>query len=344
MRKDSSESTFVTIFSVNDILSLYTAFRDIISPSHDVFKPEFGRYHLYIAYACPWANRCLAVLKIKGLSDCIGVSIVHPTWQRSRPNNVDDHHCGWKFDVCDDQPLTSATGHGVFAPSGCTRDYVNGVAFVRDLYELTGSPGSKFTVPILWDKSQNTIVNNESSEIIRMLTIAFDEWATGPLATLDLYPLDLRSEIDTVNEWIYPGINDGVYRCGFAKTQAAYDEAIGNLVDALDRLEDLLSHSRYLVGNRFTEADLRLFMTLVRFDEVYVVYFKCNVKRIVDYPNIRQYCRDVYQFHGVADSINMEHIKMHYFTSHPILNAYSIIPKGPNALADMLLPHNRHDF
>lgn len=178
---------------------------------------------------------------------------------------------------------------------------------------MSNDANKKFTVPILWDKKTSAIVNNESSEIVRMLTKEFDEWATGSLATLDLYPSHLRSEIDAVNDWIYPGINDGVYRCGFAKTQAAYDEAIASLCTSLNRLEELLGRSRFVVGNTFTEADLRLFMTLVRFDEVYVVYFKCNVKRIVDYPNIRNYCRDVYQIPGIASSINMDHIKIHYF-------------------------------
>ena len=167
---------------------------------------------------------------------------------------------------------------------------------------------------MLWDKKTNTIVNNESSEIVRMFTQAFDEWATGPNKALDLYPEALRAQIDAVNDWVYPGINDGVYKSGFAKSQAAYDEAVTTLFESLDRVEEILSQSRYLVGNALTEADIRLFMTLVRFDEVYVVYFKCNVKRIADYPHMRNYLRDIYQTPGVRECISIEHIQTHYYT------------------------------
>ena len=191
------------------------------------------------------------------------------------------------------------------------------------------------------------IVNNESSEIIRMLTKEFDEYATGPSKDLDLYPVDLRDEIDSFNEWIYPGINDGVYRCGFAKTQKAYEFAVNSLFSSLDRLEESLSHSRFLCGSttpdgsRLTEADIRVFMTLARFDEVYVVYFKTNKRRLIDYPNIRNYMRDMYQYQDcvIGNTINMDSIKAHYYTSHKTLNPYAIIPVGPepSALSDMLV-------
>ncbi len=203
---------------------------------------------------------------------------------------------------------------GKFSPAGCTPDVINGCKTIRELYELSGDTLGKYSVPVLWDTHTSRIVNNESSEIIRMLTREFDEWATGDFKSHDFYPEPLRAEIDEVNAWVYPGINDGVYKCGFAKTQLAYDEAAAELAAALDRLELLLSSQRYLVKGGLTEADIRLFMTLVRFDEVYVVYFKCNSKTISEYFNIRNYCRDLYQLPGMADAINMEHIKMHYFT------------------------------
>lgn len=292
-----------------------SAFREIISKDHPVFKPEAGRYHLYISYACPWANRCLTMLHLKGLQDIITWNSVHPTWQKTKPNDPEDKHYGWAFFNSEtDSPLVNPTGHGSFSPSGCLPDPNNGVKFVRDLYELSNDVIKKFSVPVLWDKELKTIVNNESSEIIRMFNSSFQDFAKGSFAHHDFYPEPLHKEIDELNEWVYRGINDGVYKCGFAKTQAAYDEAIAELYQALDRVEDLLSKQRFLIENTLTEADLRLFMTLVRFDEVYVVYFKCNVKRIADYPNIREYLRDLYQLPGVADTISMEHIKMHYYT------------------------------
>ena len=288
------------------------AFRNIISSENATYKPEFNRYHLYISLACPWANRCYAALKMKGLEKCIGVSIVHPTWQHTRPNDPSDGHSGWVFNT---GSLSSPTGMGKFLVKNCTTDPINNALTIRDIYNLSdGGVSTKFSVPVLWDKKTNTIVNNESSEIVRMFTSAFDQWAEGAYATYDLYPEPLRAKIDEVNDWVYPGINNGVYRCGFAQSQAAYDEAVTQLYGALDRLEAILQKQRYVVGNTYTEADLRLFMTLVRFDEVYVVYFKCNVRRIADYPCIRQYCRDLYQSFNIGQAIDMDHIKTHYFT------------------------------
>jgi putative glutathione S-transferase len=219
--------------------------------------------------------------------------------------------------------------------AGCTADPNIGAKFIRDLYEASEDTNHKYTVPVLWDKRTNRIVNNESSEIIRMFTKVqyaflplvsmvvrtyllvpqeFNQWATGPMAELDLYPEAIHDKIKAVNDWVYPNINDGVYRCGFAKSQEAYDEAVNSLFEALERADLILSCSRYLVGDSLTEADIRLFMTLVRFDEVYVVYFKCNVKSIMDYPNLRNYCRDIYQLPGMAECISMQHIKTHYYT------------------------------
>ena len=204
-------------------------FRDIISANHPMYQPEIGRYHLIISYACPWANRCLTVLRIKGLDDCIGVSVVHPTWQRTKPEIDDDLHCGWVFvNSADDPPLASSTGFGSFSTKDCVPNTVNEAKTVREFYEMCtpiDAPApKKFTVPILYDKKTKTIVNNESSEIIRILNKEFDMFATGPFASLDLLPDDKRIMIDELNTWIYSSINDGVYKSGFAKSQYAYDE------------------------------------------------------------------------------------------------------------------------
>jgi glutathionyl-hydroquinone reductase len=294
------------------------------------FEPEAGRYHLYVSLACPWANRCVAAMRLKGLEDTIGLSITHPTWKRTRPDKKDpeDHHTGWFFASPEDPPVSNSQGMGSFDCSGCIPDTVNGVKFVRDLYELAQDTSGKYTVPVLWDKKEKTIVNNESSEILRMFNSAFNDFAKNP--ELDLYPEELRGEIDALNEWIYPNINNGVYRCGFATTQEAYNIAFNDLFSALDKVEELLSKRRYIAGgDTITEADIRLFMTLIRFDPVYVVYFKTDKKAIREYPNISEYVKDIYSTPGIKESISIDHIKKHYFTSHPKLNAYAIIPGGP---------------
>jgi putative glutathione S-transferase len=314
-----------------------TTFRDTISQDHEKFKPESGRYHLYISYACPWAHRTLITLTLKGLKDHIGVSVVHPTFEKTKPD-IDDH-IGWVFKSESDPPVIPASGHGSIDCKGCIPDTINNTRNIRELYDLAGGTSSRYTVPILWDKKEKTIVNNESSEIIRIFNSAFNEIAGNK--ELDLYPENLRSEIDKINEWVYPNINNGVYRCGFAQRQEPYDIAFKELFDALDKLEEILSSKRYLLGDQLTEADIRLWVTLIRFDEVYVVYFKCNRSRIVDFPNILNYCRDVYQIPGVASTVNMDHIKNHYFTSHKELNSYSIVPGGNNFLRELNKPHNR---
>jgi len=321
-----------------------STFRNTISSEPDAKYPAVtGRYHLYVANACPWAHRCLIVRAMKGLQDVISVSITHPTWQRTRPDDPDDAHCGWVFRGPEDAPLSNPTGHGSFSCVGCVPDIVNGFSTVRQLYDKAGFTGSKFTVPVLWDKETGTIVNNESSEIIRILNgPAFDGLARNN--DLDLYPDELRATIDEVNDWVYHDVNNGVYKCGFAKSQEAYDGACTALFAALDRLEELLASQRFLAGDQFTEADVRAFVTLLRFDEVYVVYFKTNKAQIRDYPNLRNYVREVYQLPGVAETVNMDHIKMHYFTSHAVLNAFAVIPSGPNVLEDLSLPHDRTRF
>ena len=221
---------------------------------------------------------------------------------------------------------------------GSTGDTLNGLPILRDVY-LTSNPQFKgaVTVPVLWDKESSRIVNNESAEIIRMLNSEFQEFATNP--GIDLYPESKRGQIDELNDWIYPNINNGVYRCGFAKTQQAYSKAFTTLFDSLDRLEKILASSRYLTGNDLTEADVRLFTTLVRFDSVYVTHFKTNLRRIVDYPNIWGFTRDVYQLLGVAETVNMAHIKSHYFESHTHIKPFGIVPDGP--LLNFDDPHGR---
>lgn len=319
------------------------------------FPAQAGRYHLYLAYACPWAHRTLMARAIKGLEGVISTSFVHPTWQRSRPDNPDDLHAGWTFVSAD----AAAAGDGT-TPSSILTNYegrsgplpalysnnhpdpFGNAKFVRDIYERAskdGYTGGVYSVPILWDTVKNTIVSNESSEILRMLNSEFNAFSKYP--ELDLYAEDFRSEIDAVNEWVYPSINNGVYRCGFAKTQEAYDEAIVVLTNGFDRVDSLLQKQRYIAGDRFTEADIRLFVTLLRFDEVYVVYFKCNTRSVEQSDAILNYCREIYQMHGVKETVDMKQIKAHYYTSHPNLNYYSIIPKGRDFCQLLEQPHNR---
>lgn len=276
------------------------------------FAAEAGRYHLYVSYACPWAHRALIFRKLKGLEDLISVCAVHP-------DMLDD---GWTFETDD---------------HGATGDTLYGLPFARDIYRKA-DPGvsGRVTVPILWDKSGETIVSNESSEIIRMFNAAFNA-VTGNSA--DYWPEALRDEIEQVNARIYDTFNNGVYRCGFATTQAAYDAAVDPLFDTLDWLEDRLAKKRYLMGAQITEADWRLFPTLVRFDPVYHLHFKCNRKRIIDYPNLWAYTRELYQWPGVAETVNFNHIIRHYHFSHETINPHRIIPTNP--VLDWMAPHAR---
>ncbi len=278
------------------------------------FKAEPGRYHLYVALACPWAHRTLIFRKLKKLEDAISLSIVAPLMLGD----------GWTFDESD----------------GSTGDPVNGQRTLAGVYLMTDPQFTgRVTVPVLWDKEKRTIVNNESSEIIRMFNSAFDA-VTG--ATDDFYPPALRGEVDRINALVYPAINNGVYRAGFATTQDAYEEAYRTLFDALDTIEQRLSGQRYLVGNSLTEADWRLFTTLVRFDAVYYSHFKCNKRRIGDYPNLSQYLRDLYQTPGVAATVSLDHIKRHYYGSHRNINPTGIVPVGPEL--DFMAAHDRRKF
>ncbi|RCW83172.1 glutathione S-transferase family protein [Phyllobacterium bourgognense] len=278
------------------------------------FKAEPGRYHLYVSYACPWAHRTLIFRTLKQLQDVISVSVV-------------DHYMG-------------AEGWTFYEKDGATPDHLFGSRRLHEVYTRADPNYSgRVTVPVLWDKQQNTIVSNESSEIIRMFNSAFDDFGD---ASLDFYPEALRSEIDDINALVYPNINNGVYRAGFATTQEAYDEAFAQLFNALDHVEERLSRQRYLVGNRLTEADWRLFTTLLRFDPVYVGHFKCNRQRIADYPNLSNYTRELYQVQGVAPTVNLKHIKAHYYGSHKTINPSGIIPVGPEI--DYAAPHDRDRF
>ncbi len=271
------------------------------------FKAEAGRYHLYVSHACPWAHRTMIYRKLKGLEDAISVTVVDPLM-------LDE---GWEIAAGDDPVNGARAMHQVYAKAG--PDY-------------TG----RCSVPVLWDKEKETIVCNESSEIIRMLNSAFD--AIGD-ASLDFYPEPLRAAIDETNELTYESINNGVYKTGFATTQEAYEDAFDALFAALDKIEARLATQRYLVGDRITEADWRLFPTLVRFDPVYVGHFKCNLRRIFDYPNLWNYTLELYQVPGVAETVHLDHIKTHYYASHRNVNPTGVVPKGP--AIDYTVPHDR---
>lgn len=280
------------------------------------------------------------VRTLKGLEDIISVTIVHPTWQKTRPE-LDDH-AGWVFADENGKELVNKDGRGGPFPAiypGLEPDPIGNAKSIREVYERANDTDGKYSVPVLWDKKLNTIVSNESSEIIRMLNSEFNTYATNP--ELDLYPKDLQRSIDEVNAWVYPSINNGVYRCGFAKSQDAYDEAITQMSQAFDAVDSILQKQRYIAGDRFTEADVRLFVTLLRFDEVYIVYFKTNTRSVTYTPAVLNYCREIYQMPGVAETVNMNQIKIHYFTSHPYLNHFSIIPKGADFVKLLELPHDR---
>ena len=278
------------------------------------FPAEAGRYHLYVSLACPWAHRTVIFRKLKRLEEVIGLSVVA-------------HHMGekgWTFDENE----------------GSSGDPVNGASTLADIY-LIADPrfSGRVTVPVLWDKERRTIVNNESADIIRMLNSAFDAHTS---AHDDYYPQGLRGEIDAVNALVYETVNNGVYRAGFATRQDAYEEAFTRLFETLDELERRLSRQRYLAGHALTEADWRLFTTLVRFDAVYHGHFKCNRRRIVDYGHLWNYLRDLYQTPGIAETVNFDHIKLHYYASHPQINPTRIVPLGPDI--DFTVPHDRERF
>lgn len=275
------------------------------------FQAEAGRYHLYVSLACPWAHRTLIFRALKGLEDMISVSVVNPLMR--------EH--GWTFDP----------------DAGVVADPLNNADYMHQIYTANDPNYSgRVTVPVLWDKKQARIVNNESAEIIRMLNTAFDGIGAKPG---DYYPQALRTQIDEINAQVYDRINNGVYKAGFATTTEAYEQAFWPLFDMLDELEHRLSNQRYLLGSTLTEADWRLFTTLIRFDPVYHGHFKCNLRQIADYPHLSAYVRELYQWPGVAATVNMQHIKDHYYRSHATINPTGIVPAGP--LLDLDRPHGR---
>ena len=288
-------------------------FRDWVSADGSTRYPaEAGRYHLYVSLACPWAHRAVILRELKGLQDAIGVSIVDPI----RDDN------GWAFT---DAP-------------GTTPDALNGWAYLAEGYVATDpSFDNRVTVPVLWDRKTERIVNNESADIIVMLNSAFDEFASRP--KLDLYPAELRGDIDELNAKIYETVNNGVYRTGFASSQEAYEESVYPLFATLDEMDERLATRRFLLGGEQTLADWRLFTTLLRFDAVYVGHFKCNLRRIADYPNLSGYLRDLYQTPGVARTVDLDQIKRHYYETHGGINPSAIVPVGP--VLDLDMPHGR---
>ncbi len=287
-------------------------FRDrVTADGSSGFKAESGRYHLYVSLACPWAHRTLIYRRLKGLDDHISVSVVNPLML--------EH--GWTFD---DFP-------------GVVPDTIGDARYLHEIYTRARPDYSgRVTVPVLWDKETGTIVSNESSEIIRMFDTEFDAvGASGPV----FCPPELQLGIDDINAFVYDAINNGVYKAGFATTQEAYEEAVRSLFSALDQIELMLSSFRYLVGDTMSEADWRLFTTLLRFDPVYFGHFKCNIRRIADYPNLWAYTRELYQYPGVAETVNMNHIKSHYYRSHPTINPSGVVPVGPEI--NYSQPHGR---
>ncbi|MGH7259555.1 MAG: glutathione S-transferase family protein [Nitrospiraceae bacterium] len=275
------------------------------------YQAARGRYHLYVSWACPWAHRTIIMRKLKRLEDVVGMTVVDP---------IRDHR-GWTF--------REGPGHST--------DPVNGFAFLSEAYRATDPAyRGRVTVPVLWDTATKLIVSNSDDDIMRMFNRAFDR-LTG--ATDDFYPDDLRGEIDELNAYIYENVNDGVYRAGFATTQGAYEHAVRRLFDALDQLEARLQDRRYLFGSQFVETDWRLFVTLIRFDAVYHGHFKCNLRRVADYPNLFGYLKDLYQYDSIADTVNFDHIKRHYYVTHDDINPTGIVPLGPDQ--DLHAPHGR---
>jgi putative glutathione S-transferase len=298
-----------------------TRFRDFVTPDGSPgptgkggFAAEAGRYHLYISLACPWAHRTLIFRDLKHLENAISVSIAEPLYGKT----------GWEFGTA----------------RGGTPDTANGKSALAEIYLLADPHYTgRVSVPVLWDKKRRTIVNNESSEIIRMLNSAFEAFTN---VHTDYYPAELRGEIDRINDVIYTTVNNGVYRAGFATSQQAYEEAARAIFKTFDQLEERLSRQRYLVGEQITEADWRLFTTLVRFDTVYYSHFKCNLRRIADYPNLWNYLRDLYQVRGIAETVSIDHIKRHYYGSQRQVNPTGIVPIGP--VIDFTAPHDRGRF
>jgi putative glutathione S-transferase len=291
------------------------AFRDwVTADGSSGYPAASGRYHLYVSWACPWAHRTIVVRKLKQLEHIVGMTVVDP---------IRDER-GWAF--------RDGSGH--------SQDPVNGFRFLSEAYRATDPQyRGRVTVPVLWDTVTKRIVSNSDDDLMRMFNREFDAFTQS---RLDLYPERLHNEIDEWNTFLYENVNDGVYRAGFATSQAAYERAVRRLFDALDRIEMRLADRRYLFGSQFVETDWRLFVTLIRFDAVYHGHFKCNIRRIVDYHNLFGYLRDLYQTHGIVGTVNFDHIKRHYYVTHDDINPTRIVPLGPEQ--DLLTPHGRHNF
>jgi putative glutathione S-transferase len=291
------------------------AFRNwVTADGRSGYPAAAGRYHLYVSLACPWAHRTIIVRKLKGLESAVGMTVVDP---------IRDER-GWAFR---DGPAHTA-------------DPINGFQFLSEAYRTTdASYRGRVTVPVLWDTVSRRIVSNSDDDLMRMFNQEFDAFGHR---RIDLYPEPLRAEIDALNQLIYERVNNGVYRAGFATSQAAYERAVRGLFELLDRLEERLADRRYLFGRQFVETDWRLFVTLVRFDAVYHGHFKCNLRRIVDYPHLFGYLKDLYQTDGIADTVNFDHIKRHYYMTHTDINPTRIVPLGP--LQDLSTPHGRNRF
>ena len=280
-----------------------SSFRNWITSEKSPFPAEKNRYHLYVSLACPWAHRTLIMRKLKGLEEVITVDVVD--WLLGKE--------GWSFDP---------------SKEACTSESIHGFQYLKQVYFHSQKDyEGRYSVPILYDKKEEKIVNNESSEIIRMLNSEFNAFSQFP--ERDLYPESLRDKIDKINEMVYQSVNNGVYKCGFAASQEAYDKNVTELFKSLDKLEELLSKQRYLCGDVFTEADIRLWVTLIRFDAVYVQHFKCNLRRIQDYPNLSGFLREIYQIPLIKETVNIDHIKKHYMCSHGDINKYGIVAMGP---------------
>jgi glutathionyl-hydroquinone reductase len=291
------------------------AFRDgVTADGSSGYPAATGRYHLYVSWACPWAHRTIIARKLKKLEQVIGMTVVDP---------IRDER-GWAF--------REGAGHSL--------DPINGFHFLSEAYKATDpSYRGRVTVPVLWDTVTKRIVTNSDDDLLRMFNSEFNEFTTS---TIDLYPNGLRKDIDALNEFIYENVNDGVYRAGFATSQRVYEKAVLRLFDALDQLEKRLADHRYLFGPRFVETDWRLFVTLIRFDAVYHGHFKCNIRRIIDYPNLFGYLKDLYQTNGIAETVNFDHIKRHYYITHDDINPTRIVPIGP--VQDLSTPHRREQL
>jgi len=327
-----------------------TVWLDFISSEPGAkFPPAAGRYHLYLSFACPGSHRALIVRALKGLEDVISVTYVHPTWRLTNPDDPTDKHRGWVFGSPDGESFTNTIQRGGPFPAaypGNEPDPVFNAYSIRDIYNAAGDTAGKYTIPLLWDKETGTIVNNESSDIAYMLNSSFNDFCVHP--ELDLYTeydQDGMAKLNEVSDWLSPLMIHGVYRCGFAKNQRAYDKAIAELCEAFDRADDILQTQRYLTGNDvLTDADIRLFCSLLRFDEVYSIYFKANARLVMLTPALLNFCREIYQMEGVADTCNMEQIKAHFFGSHAEWNKYSVIPRGLGFMELLDMPHDRYQL